>query len=285
MSKETVADQDPCSEVNESTVVHDASSIQEAFSEHSSGDPPIEAQSGMTNVPIQVHLASPSSEMRDQPVQESRETLPQPTQTPKQENLMAESKRPTLSLSLSPPKELVKCPPRTQSASSQAMSPHRSPPMSTRVGPTPRGVDPNLSLSQPDNCEQKPAPKSVQVEDVSHKEPAAEKRARYPRRIRRRPDKFNDDFLCKLEEGNYSVSTLANNQTDTLLESIEHLKFTDLIDNSNETIEKQVEAETDAVAGNKNLGRRGVEPVAIKVYHWFDDYENLNVKEALTLPK
>ena len=102
--------------------------------------------------------------------------------------------------------------------------------MSTRVGPTPRGADPNLSLSQPDNCEQKPAPKSVQVEDVSHTEPAAEKTARYLCRFRRRPNKFNEDFLRKLEQGNYSVSTIAKNQIDTLLESIEHLKFTDFID-------------------------------------------------------
>ena len=114
------------------------------------------------------------------------------------------------------------------------------------------------------------------------KEPAAEKTARYPRRIRRRPNKFNEDFLCKLEEGNYSVSTLAKNQTDILLESIEHLKFSDLINSSNETMEKQVEAETEAVASNVNLGKRGVEPVALKDYHWFDDYENLNVSGALS---
>ena len=163
LSEETVADEDPCSEVNESTVVHDASSIQEVFSEHSKGGPPREAQSGMSSMPTQVHLASPSNEMRDQPAQESRETLSQPTQTLKQEDLMAESVGPTLSLSLSPPKDLVKCPSRRQSASTQAMSPHRSPPMSIPVGPAPKGVDPNLSLSQSGNCEQKPAPKSVQV--------------------------------------------------------------------------------------------------------------------------
>ncbi len=40
LSKETVAGEDPCSGVNESTVVHDASSIQEAFSEPSRGGPP-----------------------------------------------------------------------------------------------------------------------------------------------------------------------------------------------------------------------------------------------------
>ena len=28
-----------------------------------------------------------------------------------------------------------------------------------------------------------------------------------------------------------------------------------------------------------NLGKRGVEPVTPKVYHWFDDYENLDVHE------
>ncbi len=31
-----------------------------------------------------------------------------------------------------------------------------------------------------------------------------------------------------------------------------------------------------------NLGKRGVEPVTLKVYHWFDDYENLDVSETLS---
>ncbi len=133
---------------------------------------------------------------------------------------------------------------------------------------------PNL----PEDSEQKP----LQVEEVNRANLATKKTGGYPRRIRRRPNKFNDDFLCKLEEGNYSVSTLVRNQAETLLESIEHLKFNDLTIDPSETKQKQIEPKTDMVAGNVNLSKRGVEPVALKVYHWFDDYENLDVTATLS---
>ena len=156
------------------------------------------------------------------------------------------------------------------------LCPPKSPPE-----PTLKTDDHNLSPSHsnpPGNSEQEP----TQVEEVNRGDPPIERAGRYPRRIGRRPNKFSDDFLGKLEEGNYSVSTLSKNQTEILLESIEHLKFNDSTEDSNETKQSQIEPKADMAAGNVNLGKRGVELVALKVYHWFDDYENLDVKETLS---
>ena len=64
------------------------------------------------------------------------------------------------------------------------------------------------------------------------KKPVKEKAGHYPPRDRRRPNKFGDESLCKMEEGNYSVSTLTKGQSEALLESNEHLNFANLQNDS-----------------------------------------------------
>ncbi len=56
------------------------------------------------------------------------------------------------------------------------------------------------------------------------------------------------------------MTTLTKNQTDTLLESIEHLKFTDPTSSSSGADQIEIEPETDNETGNVNLGKREVAP-------------------------
>ncbi len=104
---------------------------------------------------------------------------------------------------------------------------------------------------------------------------------RYPRRERRKAKKFGDEILCKMMEGNYSVSTLVKTQSDIILDSLEHLTFT-LPEDERLPAQEQATQHSDTKTKNVNLSKRGSEPVALKVYHWFDDYENLDTDEALS---
>ena len=56
------------------------------------------------------------------------------------------------------------------------------------------------------------------------------------------------------------MTTLTKNQPDTLLESIEHLKFTDPTSSSSGADQIEIEPETDNETGNVNLGKREVAP-------------------------
>ncbi len=84
-----------------------------------------------------------------------------------------------------------------------------------------------------------------------------------------------------MKEGNYFVSTPNKSQTEVLLKSIDHLEFTDAENDQCGATEKQVGSFLETQKSNVNVSRGGVEPVALKVYHWFDDYENLDTNEML----